>query len=456
MRRADYLNKLYHDFYNNIIPDRVPSSRLLTPYMIGDYAGIDLKDMQADFSILNEKAKELAKLMRSDAVPFYPVSYMDPRPEKFYELLGSKQFAMSQMGVMQHPEISVMEDSEYGELADDPMKFIVEKILPRLYKNIDWSEPGKAMQAILMAKASLAEDENALMPAFMELFASGEYYEGPPMGSNASTSVPADFIADMLRGFKGFILDLRKHRSEIQETCEKLLPYLFIRGLPVAPDPEGSTVIPVHMPTYIRQKDFEEVWLPTFLKMARSYAACGVRMWLGLGGDYTRYLDILQDFPAGTIMYMDQGDLRLLKDKLGGKHILTGLFPIDVLRGGTEEEVRDTVKKYLDILAPGGGYVFDIDRAPMRLDDVKLENYIAMAEAVEEYGKYENAGQPFGQKLNNEGYVVDQSLLRLPPSKYGFDWETYKKEHPFASEALRAKMEQYDGDFRTLIFDLVI
>lgn len=456
MRRADYLNKLYKDFYNNIIPDRIPSSRLFTPYMIADYAKIDLRDMQADFSILNEKAKELAGLVKSDAVPFYPISYMDPRPEKFYEILGARVFSMSNNGIMQHPEMSVMEDTEYKALAEDPYGFIVNTIIPRLYKNLDPSDPAKMMTSLLMAKAALKEDEDALMPAYMDLFMSGEYYEGPPMGSFSSTTAPCDFIADILRGFGKFSIDVRRHRSEIQEACEKLLPYLFHRGLPTAPDPEGNTVIPVHMPTYMRTKDFEEIWLPTFLKMAKAYAACGVRMWLGMGNDYSRYYDILQEFPAGTIMYLDKGDPKEIKEKLGHKFIISGLFPIDVLRSGTKEETVNTVREYIEILGENGGYVFDIDRPPMRLSDIKLENYIAMSEAVEEYGHYANAGQPFGQKLNAEGFVYEEDQFEIPKSPYAFDWDDYKKANIYASDSLKEKMEGYAADVQRFMFDLVI
>lgn len=49
-------------------------------------------------------------------------------------------------------------------------------------------------------------------------------------------------------------------------------------------------------------------------------------------------------------------------------------------------EVRDEVKKVLDIMAPGGGFVF----APVHniQDDVSPENFWAMWDTLQEYGKY--------------------------------------------------------------------
>ncbi|MGV8090852.1 MAG: uroporphyrinogen decarboxylase family protein [Mangrovibacterium sp.] len=56
------------------------------------------------------------------------------------------------------------------------------------------------------------------------------------------------------------------------------------------------------------------------------------------------------------------------------------------LNNGTPAEVRDVVKKVLDIMAPGGGFVF----APVHnvQDDVSPENFWAMWETLQEYGKY--------------------------------------------------------------------
>ncbi|MDO4287991.1 MAG: hypothetical protein Q4C55_02275 [Eubacterium sp.] len=456
MRRADSLNKIYSDFYNNIIPERVPSSCYFTHYMIAEYAKISPIEMHSDYSILGDKAIEISKKLKTDSVPFFPISYMDPRPAKYYQILGARSFEMSETGFMQHPEVAGMMDEEYQELTNDPYAFLLEKVIPRQYKNLNLNDPVKLWRTIFMANEALKEDEASLMDPWMQLFMSGEYYEGPPLGSSSSTAAPADFIADQLRGFAGFSSDLRRHKKEIIDACEAILPYMFYRGLPRKPHPEGSILVPVHMPTYMRPKDFEEVWLPTFMKMVQQYAAVGARCWLGLGNDYTRYYDVLQDFPAGTIMYMEKGDPKEIKQKLGNKHIIAGLFPVDVVKHGTKQETIDKVKEHLDILAPGGGYIFDLDRPPLMLSDINLENYIAMLETLETYGKYENAGQSFGQTLNSEGYVLDETLIPRPKSKYSFDWNEHKKDNPTAPDSMKDKLETYDMMMVDSVFNLLV
>ena len=57
-----------------------------------------------------------------------------------------------------------------------------------------------------------------------------------------------------------------------------------------------------------------------------------------------------------------------------------------VLPQGTPEEVKDEVRKNIEILAPGGGYVFNTVHNIQA--DVPVENLLAMYEAFAEYGVY--------------------------------------------------------------------
>jgi len=63
-----------------------------------------------------------------------------------------------------------------------------------------------------------------------------------------------------------------------------------------------------------------------------------------------------------------------------------GVDTQSTLNNGTPEAVSDQVKRIIDILAPGGGFVF----APVHniQDDVSPENFWAMWDTLQEYGKY--------------------------------------------------------------------
>ena len=57
-----------------------------------------------------------------------------------------------------------------------------------------------------------------------------------------------------------------------------------------------------------------------------------------------------------------------------------------ILETGTPEQVTDAVKRLLDVCAPDGGYIFDVNTT---IDyGVKHENVLAMFDAVKTYGKY--------------------------------------------------------------------
>jgi uroporphyrinogen decarboxylase len=57
-----------------------------------------------------------------------------------------------------------------------------------------------------------------------------------------------------------------------------------------------------------------------------------------------------------------------------------------VLPQGTPQQVKDDIRKNIDALAPGGGYVFNTVHNIQA--DVPVENILALYEAFAEYGVY--------------------------------------------------------------------
>jgi hypothetical protein len=84
----------------------------------------------------------------------------------------------------------------------------------------------------------------------------------------------------------------------------------------------------------------------------------------------------------------EYGDPKLIKEKLGKKHILNGFYPITLLKTGTKQQCIDKAKELIDILAPGGKYFFGFDKAIITADSVNLENLKAVLEYVSENAYY--------------------------------------------------------------------
>ena len=82
------------------------------------------------------------------------------------------------------------------------------------------------------------------------------------------------------------------------------------------------------------------------------------------------------------------GDPTVFKEKLGDKFILTGFYPLAMLKTGTLNEIQDKAKEIIDILAPGGRYIFSLDKSILRVSDVEIDKYQALLRFVKEYAVY--------------------------------------------------------------------
>ena len=80
-------------------------------------------------------------------------------------------------------------------------------------------------------------------------------------------------------------------------------------------------------------------------------------------------------------------DLTALKKQFGNNIIFCGgLDTHRVLPSGTTAEVREEVKRVIQLLGGGGGYM--VSSVHTIMNDVPPENVLAMVDAVEEFGKY--------------------------------------------------------------------
>jgi uroporphyrinogen decarboxylase len=80
-------------------------------------------------------------------------------------------------------------------------------------------------------------------------------------------------------------------------------------------------------------------------------------------------------------------DLEALKDRWGNRLSFCGAIDTHrVLPSGTPEEVRSEVRRVIDVLGPGGGYL--VSSVHTVMDDVPAENVLAMVDEVMEHGRY--------------------------------------------------------------------
>lgn len=98
-------------------------------------------------------------------------------------------------------------------------------------------------------------------------------------------------------------------------------------------------------------------------------------------------VDILNPVQVSAQGMEDTAELK----RLFGKQLTFWGGGVDtqrVLPRGTTQEVREEVRRRIADLAPGGGFVFNTIHNVQ--GDVPPENYMAMWEALQEFGNYGN------------------------------------------------------------------
>jgi len=434
--------------YDNKMPKRVPISVSLSPSVIAGYAGIDIRSVYWKPSILREPVMKLAEMIGSDSAIYGGSNYTPVSSQT----LRSINKVMSSTGYMQHPNTVCMEADEYDDLIADPYAFIVEKCIPRLYKSLDPdSNPWKNILALLQEsqlKAAVAREDMELRQELDERFG----YPPPTRGSGFGR-VPMDWIADQLRSFSGICIDVRRVRAKLIEALETVYPMIYKLG--VAKDLNNidrysTTSFQLHMATYLREKDFAEVWLPTWKRQIEDYASLGMRIAAFLEHDWDRLLDYVVELPAGSVFSFEKTNAKLIKEKLGKKFILSGGFPLQNLIQCTKGEVISKTKEWLDIMAPGGQYIFGFDKSAITHEDVNIENLIAVCDTVREYGVYDNPGTSTGEIFDKSKYT--HSALPEFKSKYYTTWNDYLAEFPYTPDEAKPLLMQSEDALFAMMF----
>ncbi|MEG0378352.1 MAG: uroporphyrinogen decarboxylase, partial [Eubacterium sp.] len=315
-KETEARNKLYTDVRTGNIPKRVPINLNMDGAAAIEYAGYSLKTQQFDINYLIKAIERVAQDFESDNLGVTTVRF-----PHFYKLLGAKHFVMGSDGFLQHPEISVMEPEEYDALIKEPYRFLWDKIIPRLYGELDKPWPLSSMALAkgfsnfyaTMGKIGAAKNEICL-----------NYGKSNLGGAFAQTDAPMDFIADLLRSFTGMSMDIRRIPEKVEAACEALLPLMVKTGAKGTPEVRGACMIPLHMAPYIKIKDFERFYWPTFKKLVEELVKTNTAVSIFMEHDFTRYLDYMRELPEGCQLMAEFGDPKLFKEKLGDKFVLTG------------------------------------------------------------------------------------------------------------------------------------
>ncbi len=314
------------------------------------------------------------------------------RPAILYQILDAKCIRMNDSGVMQHPEVHCLEPEEYDEFIKDPMFYMMETLMPRLYPALD-TTPGR--RAMIIAEAVKANaDLMAVQGGIMKRLSEKHGYA---KGASGRSTAPFDYLADFLRSFSFINSDMRRYPEKVIAACDALVPLMVRESLGSHPEklpPFFRSNIPLHMGSFISNQQFEKFWYPSMKKVMDALVEYGHGVDLFVEDNWMRHMPLLNEF-TGSIRYQfEKGDPKYVKDLFDNEtpkdsvHIIYGFYKSDTVRYGTKEQVIDEAKALIDTCASGGKFIFGMDKSLFSFAEPVLSNMQALGEFVMDYGKY--------------------------------------------------------------------
>jgi uroporphyrinogen decarboxylase len=205
-------------------------------------------------------------------------------------------------------------------------------------------------------------------------------------------------LSQMLRGFEDWFMDLYLNRGFIEALLDKCAHIWMETAQLVAEtvgndvdilawgDDYGSQSGPMLSPEM-----FREVVTPRNKRMLNSVKARSKAKILfhSCGGVFPYLEDFVEmGIDALNPIQVSAKDMdpKKVKAKIGDRLTLWGTISIDDLIKGTPRDVKDMVKRRIDELRKGGGFV--LAATHNLLPDVPPENIVAMFEAAIGCGKY--------------------------------------------------------------------
>ncbi|HIV25852.1 MAG TPA: hypothetical protein IAB71_08795 [Candidatus Scatomonas pullistercoris] len=409
----DY-QKLYEERKNRVEtavhggqPDRVPNVLLVGTYPIHK-AGITMAESMVD----HEKACQamLSFYETHSSTDTASISNFMPAARVLENLdVKTARWPGDPKGLdvnntYQFIEFPTLEAEEYEEFFRDPAGFWISKHLPRTMGIFEPLADLNYYEMILGGAQAMLTSPQAI-PVYKRLLAAAEenlrmneiigkydqklkelgYYS--IMGGGSATAF--DMLGDTLRGTFGMMPDLIEERDNVKRALDIFVKLHLKQSLDFC-RATGSKYAWVMLhkgfDNFISDTDYRELYWPYLQEWILGLIDHDITPVVYTEGSYNTRLKYLKEVPAHKVIYhFEEVDLKLAKKELGDVACLMGGFPVYTVRYGNPQQIDEQVKELMDIMAPGGGYLFTTGYS---LEDCPEENMEALLAAVEKYGKY--------------------------------------------------------------------
>lgn len=390
-------------------PDRMPVG-LFTTFWLAQYGEMSVRDNMYDYARVGDVVERACLEFEPDTVT--PVME-NAAIGNVLEITGFKQLQWPGHGVgdnqpYQYLDREYMKADEYDDFLLDPTGYFLGTYLPRVASAYEGLEPlaglsgnmyyGISFASILFclpqvqqALGRLSAAGGAVLNHMQQKGALVHRLKclGFPYGFGAFSGAPYDVVADYMRGAKGMMTDLYRHKDKLVEVFEKVRKLVVRQTIAMAKMNGNPLVfIPLHWApdAFMSQKQFEAYWWPSFREFMMDLINADlipVPMW---EADCTKRLEIIKDIPPGRCIYwFERTDMVKAFEVLGDVVALRGNIAASTLNMGTPEDADAEVKRLVDKVWNKGGKLI-LDAAFGIPDEARVDNVRAMFKAARKYG----------------------------------------------------------------------
>lgn len=384
------MNALYEERLNRINNavehkknDRVPIFSLMDTWALS-YSDVALKDVVAD--------PELEYQVYSKAMNAFPfdagLSIGVSAPLDFLNALGGGIMG-GDSGLPQietgHSEI--MKPEDYDAFIKNPLGFITNEVLPRkiqIFQSGSTQEKFGKMANAIGQMSKYGQNAGKGKGRMKQEF-------GMPMIYGTASLIPGDYFLDYLRDFKGTMSDVKRCPDKLAEACEAMLPLCIQSTMAMCPQPSDGTYLSLflHLPQFLRPKEFEKIYWPTFKKYVDFFAGRGYKLFIMFEKNWEHLHEYLKELPKDAILgQFEEDDLVKAKKAFGDTMCIAGGIKTNDLYYKTPAENIKIVKRVMDEMAPDGAFIFTTDKSLLSPTDAKYENLKAVTDYIVENAIY--------------------------------------------------------------------
>ena len=392
-------------------PDRVPITATGQCYPVYN-AGYTVAEVVYDFSKYAESLIKYLTQYEPDAagggitIPGYGPIMEIIRPKNLV-WPGAPDGRISVNSTQQFIEFPILQEEDMDFFMEDYTGWLLSKGYPAasgLFEPIaKWDFAGQIIETHfnrLIAMLSTPEAKEMMQNIWkasdmfdevgkknMELHE--KYLEmGFPVTGGGMALVPFDAYSDFYRGTLDTMMDMYERPDVIMRFIDRNIEYVLKDITEQAKHAPGKWVfMPLHkgMDTFLTEQQYKDYYWKYLQRMINHIIDVGMIPYVYTEGPYNSRIKHLTEVPKGKVVYsFEEVDPVYAKQQLGETACIQGVFPIYLLHYGTKQQVVDEAKRLIDILAPGGGYIFSTGAG---YDHAKPENVEAMFDTVKTYGK---------------------------------------------------------------------